>query len=164
MNVFYLDHDIKKCVKHHCDKHVVKMVTETAQLISNVHRIFPGDNFFPDFIMNYDKRHINSPHAKWLRESIENYKFLCKFGLELYNEYQFRYNKPDKHHRAIQIFKWSLQNTPNLPNLSFSYPPIVMDDEFKIKNNIVLSYRNLYMTDKRHFMSWKNRNKPTWFK
>lgn len=164
MNLFYLDHNIEKCVKYHCDKHVVKMITETAQLISNVHRICPGKNTIPDFVMNYDKRHSNSPHAKWLRNSIKNYNFICTFGLALYHEYQFRYNNIKKHQRSLKIFEWSLDNQPKLPNEIFSLPPIVMSDEFKINNNIVLSYRNLYMTDKRHFMSWKNRKQPVWFK
>ena len=164
MNLFYLDKDINKCVKYHCDKHVVKMVTETAQLISNVHRICPSKGRIPKFVMEYDKKHANHPHAIWLRESIENYHFLCKFGLALYNEYQYRYNNPQKHQRALQIFEWALQTNPDLPNNKFSYPPIVMNDDFKIKKDIILSYRNLYMTDKRHFMSWKNRKQPKWFK
>lgn len=163
MNLFYLDHNLNKCVQYHCDKHVVKMITETAQLISNVHRICSGNKVIPDFVMQFDKRHANSPHAKWLRESVYNYNFICKFGLELYYEYQFRYNNPEKHQRALKIFLWSLDTKPKLPSSEFVLPPIVMKDNFKINNNIVLSYRNLYMTEKRHFMSWTKRKKPIWY-
>ena len=33
MNIFFLDWDTEKCAKYHCDKHVVKMILETAQLL-----------------------------------------------------------------------------------------------------------------------------------
>jgi hypothetical protein len=32
MNIFYLDEDPKICAQYHCDKHVVKMIIEYAQL------------------------------------------------------------------------------------------------------------------------------------
>jgi hypothetical protein len=33
MNIFYLDKDPETCAQYHCDKHVVKMILETAQLL-----------------------------------------------------------------------------------------------------------------------------------
>lgn len=33
MNIFYLDGDVTKAAQYHCDKHVVKMVLETAQIL-----------------------------------------------------------------------------------------------------------------------------------
>lgn len=39
MNIFVLDRDIKLCTQYHCDKHVVKMILEYAQLLSSVHRV-----------------------------------------------------------------------------------------------------------------------------
>ena len=37
MNIFYLDHDVQKCAEMHCDKHVVKMILEYAQLLCTAH-------------------------------------------------------------------------------------------------------------------------------
>jgi len=34
MNIFYLDQDVEQAAADHCDKHVVKMIIETAQLLS----------------------------------------------------------------------------------------------------------------------------------
>lgn len=34
VNVFYLDHDPSVAARSHCDRHVVKMILETAQLLS----------------------------------------------------------------------------------------------------------------------------------
>ena len=43
MNIFYLHKDPEISAKMHCDKHVVKMIIEYAQLMSTAHRILDGD-------------------------------------------------------------------------------------------------------------------------
>ena len=42
MNIFYLSSDPKACAEDHCDKHVVKMIIEYAQLLSTAHIILDG--------------------------------------------------------------------------------------------------------------------------
>ena len=42
MNIFYLHSDPRTCAEYHCDKHVVKMILEYAQLLSTAHRILDG--------------------------------------------------------------------------------------------------------------------------
>ena len=42
MNIFYLDHDVRKCAEMHNDKHTVKMILEYAQLLSTAHRVLDG--------------------------------------------------------------------------------------------------------------------------
>ena len=39
MNIFYLDSNPQKCAEYHCDKHVVKMILESAQLLCGVHHM-----------------------------------------------------------------------------------------------------------------------------
>ena len=39
MNIFYLDKNPKIAAQMHCDKHVVKMVLEYAQILSTAHRV-----------------------------------------------------------------------------------------------------------------------------
>ena len=34
MNIFHLHKDPKICAEYHCDKHVVKMILETAQMLA----------------------------------------------------------------------------------------------------------------------------------
>jgi hypothetical protein len=36
MNIFVLDLDPRRCARYHCDFHVGKMITETAQILSTV--------------------------------------------------------------------------------------------------------------------------------
>ena len=45
MNIFYLHEDPIQNAKWHVDKHVVKMVTEYAQLLSTAHRILDGTEY-----------------------------------------------------------------------------------------------------------------------
>ena len=42
MNIFYLHEDPIQNIKWHVDKHVVKMATEYAQLLSTAHRFLDG--------------------------------------------------------------------------------------------------------------------------
>jgi len=46
MNVFYLDRDPVTAAKMHCDKHVVKMIIEYAQLMSTAHRVLDGKMYY----------------------------------------------------------------------------------------------------------------------
>ena len=45
MNIFFLDYDAQRCAEYHCDKHVVKMIIEYAQLMSTAHRILDGKQY-----------------------------------------------------------------------------------------------------------------------
>lgn len=42
MNIFYLDKSPQQCAEWMVDKHVVKMIVETAQLLSTAHRVLDG--------------------------------------------------------------------------------------------------------------------------
>ena len=42
MNIFILDNDPVIAAQMQCDKHVVKMIVESAQMLSTVHRMLDG--------------------------------------------------------------------------------------------------------------------------
>ena len=42
MNIFILHKDPIKAAQDQCDKHVVKMIVESAQMLSTVHRMLDG--------------------------------------------------------------------------------------------------------------------------
>ena len=162
MNIFVLDLDVKKCAEYHCDKHVVKMVLETAQLLCGVHHIanqvtdeYSGNDQIP-----YKLSHKNHPCAIWARESLTNYLYLCELGLELCKEYTYRYGK---RHKSQEVIEWCVINKPNICDKDFTDPPKAMPDEYKVKS-VVESYRNYYMGAKSGFAVWKNREVPKWFK
>jgi hypothetical protein len=155
MNIFILDKDVKKCAQYHCDKHVVKMILETAQLLCGVHHM--TDQVTDQ--VPYKLSHKNHPCAIWARESFSNYVYLCELGLELCKEYTHRYGK---RHKSLDVILWCIVNRPNIPDKGFTEPAKAMPDEYKVKS-VVESYRNYYRGAKSGFASWKMRETPEWF-
>ena len=162
MNIFFLDYDTQKCAQYHCDKHVVKMVLETAQLLCGVHHM--TDQVTTNYRSSTDQvpyklSHKNHPCAIWARESLSNYLYLCDLGLELCKEYTYRYGK---RHKSQEIIEWCLTNKPQIVDKNFTTPPKAMPDEYKV-NDVIQSYRNYYNGAKKDFAKWKNRDAPDWF-
>ena len=155
MNIFLLDTDTKKCAQYHCDKHVVKMILETAQLLCGVHHMTNQITEAP-----YKLSHRNHPCSIWARESLSNYLYLCELGLELCKEYTYRYGK---RHKSQDVIEWCLINKPNIADKEFTEPARAMPDEYK-SNCVVESYRNYYIGEKSKIAVWKNRETPEWFK
>ena len=81
MNIFFLDLNQRKCAKWHVDKHVIKMILESVQLLCSAHHIFPNKNNL--YSPPYKLTHKNHPCSKWVRESLSNYKWLIKLAKEL---------------------------------------------------------------------------------
>lgn len=155
MNIFFLDENPKLSAQYHVDKHVVKMILETAQLLCSVHHVTDQVN---DQVP-YKLSHKNHPCAVWARQSLSNYLYLCELGLELGKEYTYRYGK---RHKSIDVINWCIVNKPNIPDIGFTSPAMAMPDEYKT-DSVVESYRNYYMGAKIDLASWKNREKPFWF-
>jgi hypothetical protein len=153
MNVFLLDENPQINAKYHCDKHVVKMLLETAQLLCSANHLC-GDSEPP-----YKLSHKNHPCSIWCRASLSNYLYLCELGLELSKEYTFRYGK---HHKSTDVIQWCLNNLPNIEDIGFTSPALAMPDQYKV-DDFVQSYRNYYIGEKKGFATWKNREVPYWF-
>jgi hypothetical protein len=152
MNIFYLDKSPIKCAQYHNDKHVVKMILETAQLLCGAHWATGGQ-------APYKLSHVNHPSAKWTRQDLHNYIWLCELGVYLCYEYKHRYGKT---HKSFDTILWCCDNHPNIPDVKFTPPALAMPDEYKSINH-VQSYRDYYMGEKRTFSTWKHRDIPSWF-
>jgi len=175
MNIFYLDPNPKTCAEMHCDKHCVKMIIEYAQLMSTAHRILDGTEY-TDLTVNgrrikrwrhpeYDNglmkaSHVNHPSNVWLRQSKENYKWLCEMWLWLMKEYTHRYGK---HHACENRVEFLMDAPKNIPNAPFTPPTPAMPDDCKIAGNSLASYHKYYIDRKVNFAKWTKRNIPTWF-
>jgi hypothetical protein len=155
MNIFFLDMDVKKCAEYHCDKHVVKMILETAQLLCGVHHM--TDRITDQ--VPYKLSHKNHPCAIWARESLDNYLYLCELGLELCKEYTYRY---EKRHKSQEVIEWCVTNKAQICYKGLTEPPKAMPDEYKVKD-VVESYRNYYIGEKSGFAKWKKREIPSWY-
>ncbi|ADL12737.1 pyrimidine dimer DNA glycosylase/endonuclease V [Acetohalobium arabaticum] len=153
MNIFVLDENIQKCAKYHADKHVIKMILESAQLLCSAH--WMTGNEAP-----YRLTHKNHPCSKWVRNSIENYRWLVRLGLALCKEYTYRYNRT---HKTEEKLKWLRDNEPNLPDKEKTDFVLVMPDKYKCEDPVE-AYRTYYRQEKEDIAAWKNRPIPDWFK
>ena len=161
MNIFYLDSNPACAPTLMHDKHVVKMILESAQLLCTAHHLAPKGEL-PDFLVK--KTHENHPSAKWCRENQENYFWLARYMLFLTKEYTSRYKKP---HRYVELANWLFDNIPDIPQGDFTDPPQCMPDEYKMADT-VSAYRNYYTNAKRKdkngkpMMIYTNRQPPQW--
>ena len=166
MNIFFLSFNPKECAEYHCDKHVVKMILETAQLLYTcLWTTFDNDEFIKDAPLTksgqkgYKKSHINHPCSRWLRDSNKNYIWLCSFGLELCNEYSYRYGRI---HDSQKHIEWLSKNNPNIKDNGFTKPLLAMPDKYKC-DDVIKSYQMYYIKDKKRFAKWTKREIPKWF-
>lgn len=144
MNIFFLSLSPKEAARLHCDKHVVKMIIETAQLLYSAHWLLNPENL-PDFA--YKLAHKNHPCSIWVRKSLENYLWLCSLGLWLCEEYQYRYGEHKIHKTEFHI-KWLFDHPPkSIPDIGFTKPVQAMPDEFKHADTIT-AYRTYYIESK----------------
>tara|TARA_R100001594_G_scaffold140949_1_gene186453 strand:+ start:2299 stop:2769 length:471 start_codon:yes stop_codon:yes gene_type:complete len=151
VNIFVLDYDPSVAAKYACDKHVVKMILESAQMLCSVH---------PEGTAPYKRSFYNHPCTKWVRESAENYEWLIDHAMALCNEYTNRYGKV---HKSQQVIEWCDKNRPALPygvgRTSFAQ---AMPEEYK-NENAVKAYRSYYLGEKATIATWKNAETPFWF-
>jgi len=177
MNIFYLHDNPNICAEMHVDKHCVKMILESAQLLSTAHRVLDGVVtegisksgrkakrwILPDDrdLNIYAATHINHPSALWARQSMDNYAWLHSLLNALCNEYSYRYGKVHKCEQSGLV--GALARIPtNIPDKGFTEPTPAMPDQYKVPGNSIQSYHNYYNGEKHSMFTWKNRPTPTW--
>lgn len=179
MNIFYLHPNPRTCAEYHVDKHVVKMIVETAQLLSTAHRFLDGTQTIglsvngrkmTRYVLDDDREqilykasHINHPSAKWCRHTNSNYLWLHSLLVALCNEYTYRYGKIHKVETDGLMLK--LSATPkNISIGDFSPPWRAMPENAKVGNDTLASYHKYYIEYKNRFAKWTKREVPEWYK
>jgi len=174
MNIFYLDEDPKVCAQLHCDKHVVKMIIEYAQLMSTAHRVLDGEMYMDktangrnikrwrlnnaeDEKLIYKASHINHPSGIWTRASKENYVWLYRLWCELCLEYTHRYRR--RHLTDEKLFHILAKLPKNLPDGQLTKMAQAMPDDVKTEDSIV-AYQDYYKKYKRPIARWTDRPIP----
>ena len=159
MNIFYLHENPEVAAQMQTDKHVVKMILESAQILSTTHRIVDGEHYIEassgrrlqrwrhpkhDDIL-YKATHFNHPSTKWVRESEQHYRWLYRHFVALSREYTKRYGKIHKSFDKLGVI---LSFSPEkIQDKGFIAPPLAMPDEYKC-GDPVQSYRNYYEAEK----------------
>ena len=158
MNIFYLDTAPDKAAKMHCDKHCIKMILETAQLLSTAHRVLDGDED-ADKVGLYKASFQNHPCAVWVRECADNYWWAYYLLVNLCEEYEMRYKRTHSSEKMLD----PLRTLPLHMSIEkdFTSPPQCMPEQYK-SNDPVRSYRDYYLGEKMYFAKWNYTEEPSW--
>jgi hypothetical protein len=178
MNIFVLNLDPVIAAQEQCNAHVVKMIVESAQMLSTAHRVLDGKLVYDlsakgrkitRYVLEehgdlfYKSVHVNHPSTVWTRESIENYNWHYKHFVALCKEYTYRYGKI--HATEARLLELLATPPKNIPNGQLTPFKLAMKANPEcIKECPVESYQRYYATKVDRFkMIWSNRQVPAWF-
>lgn len=182
MNIFVLDESPVVSAQLQCDKHVVKMIVESAQMLSTAHRMLDGYvekrpsksgkrmvNYWVHPNSNlentlYKAVHHAHPCTVWTMESIANYIWHYNHFIALCDEYEYRYGKK---HNTDKLLRDVLITPPvNIPEQGITPFKLAMQHEPQCMHpdDPIRSYREYYQTKQDRFkMVWSKRDVPEWF-
>lgn len=143
MNIFVTSFDPFESAQVLDDKRVIKMILESAQILSTV----MNEN---EIKGPYKSTHKNHPVVLWVKESSENYWWLIEHFQALCEEYSLRFNKEHKCSQYHELFVdgyFELIQDDKLTNF-------VNCTKFKEIKEVTQAYR-LALIDK-----WKNDKRP----
>jgi hypothetical protein len=142
---------------------VIKMIVESAQLLSTAHYELSGT------VVGYKPTHKNHPCAIWARLSDGNYTWLHEHMKALCDEYTYRTGKVHKSREVLGVLSKPPQKIQKkVVNITF----MCMPDDYKKTICVHKNYRAYLKgkfvawrlrTDKRPIIAkWSRRPKPTW--
>lgn len=170
MNIFYLDPDPIAAARHHCNRHVPKMIVETAQILSNAHwhNGYIGPNHVEHGTGPY--RHCRNAGPTlgpmiWVMESLANYRWAVRLGLALCSEFERRFS--GRPHKSKAVLEWLRDHEPDLPGIGATQPRLALDsgyEGYRDSADPVGSYRAYYRGWKREMKVWPKGEVPPWFR
>lgn len=164
MNIFFLHLDPKTNAKFYINKHCVKIILECAQML---YTALWKNNESAEWVELHEKdlnlppykaTHFNHPTTKWVRMTLENYKYTIDTALALCYEYTSRYHKI---HKCQIRLEWLRDNPPtfseykelthhcatkNIPQ-GCTPIPLAMPVEY-YSDDVLYSYRLYYIVEK----------------
>lgn len=180
MNIFILDLDPVLAAQMQCDQHVVKMITETAQMLSTsfhlrgngmahklrTDRCLSSSNITHEGRAPYSPVYAHHPCTLWAAGSSANFDWLVRHGMALADEYSHRYS--EKSHKSAEVIKWIADRKQELiffPRSDLTPFALAMPEQYKQTSDAVTSYRQYYSGEKRKFARWatKFRTPPEWW-
>lgn len=166
MNIFALDDDPYAAAAYQCDRHVVKMLLETGQILSTVHWLhdYAGvpDRYISVF---YKPTHQRHPCVIWAAETYGNYTWLRHHFYGLQIEYSHRFGKD---HATFTKLKTAVAHAPaTITKLDEPRSPfaLAMPEQYKLIGNPVEAYRAYYKYDKMTkptMQRYTKRQPPAW--
>ena len=159
MNIFYLDENPAACAMYHADKHCVKMILESAQILCTVINEKAGYQVTP-----YKSTHKNHPCTLWAGQRYENARWLVDLASNLNAEFMYRFNHVVSHKswqmlEDIDIFTLIHHY---LPRHGVCTPVAQAMPEYLRSESPVESYRMYYKLEKQHLLQYTKRERPDW--
>lgn len=180
MNIFILDNDPVVAAQMLCDKHVPKMIVESGQMLSTVHRLLDGTptrrrsksgKTMQQYFEFGDERddlyytavHKFHPCTTWTKLSKANYDWHYVHFKAMSDEYTYRRGKVHTTWKVLgELLEKAPQNIPDTGLTEFAqamthYPQCM------VEGDAVQAYRNYYHEAK-WFAKWEwKRPAPTWW-
>lgn len=180
MNIFYVDPNPILAAQMLCDKHVPKMIVETAQMLATAYVCPSGMRDHPTgcppgLISPYRHTHLNHPASLWSRGHHLCHAWLIYHGLGLCSEFQHRFGHSHKTLDALSWFastfedRWNQRFPRDVEDLTGAIramyqPPQCMPDDCKVEGDSVAAYRRYYILYKAGIANWsKTRRAPDWW-
>lgn len=157
MNIFWFHFNVVKNAQYYCDKHVIKIILEIAQILSTIQQT--SERPISDARL-YRKTHVNHPITKWCRRNSANYEYAANLGLELCREYTFRFGKIHKCQELLELLQMH-RPAEITSSEKMTFPPLCMPEKYKIPGKVVKSYRNYFLSEKMRFATWRKRGAPS---
>ena len=179
MNIFALSRCPVESAEQMIDKHIVKMPTESCQMLHTnclyflfweAHGREPSlkelKEFHKESHFNYLMKPamLNHPSTIWARKTKANFMWLYNHALALCKEYSYRYKKTHgTEKRILDSFTFSYDEDDLTP------VSIAMADEYRLPQEkhtwdfVIRSYRHYYREGKWSFAYWLRRDNPDWF-
>ena len=161
MNIFYTHTDPTIAARNLPDKLVVKMILESAQVLSTAHHILDGASAENSDVL-YKPTHKNHPSCVWVRECSNNYLWVYRHFKAMCAEYTERYGKvhmtEKKLLRALSSVPKSIDRVSPMTEV-----PQCMPEKYRTSDP-VSSYRE-YMQGTKHYAKWGKipDRRPKWW-
>ena len=192
MNIFALSKDPRQSAIEMLDKHVVKMPTETCQMLHTniLYMAYRQTNDKEPQLKDLKAFHVacgsrlmkpamlNHPSTIWARQSRENFVWLFEHGLALCQEYTHRYGKVHgsfSRTNDVNIHE-DLIYRHGFPHNGLTPVTIAMFDKYRLDEKeyynrnpsakdwefVIASYRHYYLAGKWELATWKTKS-PDWW-
>ncbi len=153
MNIFILHEELRQCARYHADRHVVKMILESTQMLCTVKHMY-GQK------APYKPTHRNHPCTLWAAYSLSNWLWLRGLTAALHHEYRYRFGREKTHKSAVVARQLTPPPAPDRGLTPFAQ---TMPEKYRIPDKPVEAYRRFYMGEKRKLAVWTGRQTPEWY-
>jgi hypothetical protein len=166
--MFALDANPERAARMHCDRHVVKMLLESAQLLSTAlcTRDAPAAAWLTRQGLCYRPTHRRHPCTLWAIRSRGNHAWLERLALALSREYTYRYGKEHASEKVIRALVEVAHSEAASAGLWLGRrrTPFVQAMPMQYRgDDPVAAYRRYYSAEKAPICKWTRRQAPKWF-